>query len=75
MKYFTHFKNGLYVKESLMREEEYCAGEFSDIFETGAVVVSLDVCQIKNILQDGEVLRALNVSQKEIERTWDSLPY
>jgi hypothetical protein len=75
MKYFTHFKNGLYVKESLMREEEYYAGEFSDIFDDGLVVVSLDVCQIKDVLQDGEVLRSLNVSQKEIERTWESLPY
>ena len=75
MKYFTHFEDGIFTLEATYRKPEYYTGEFADIFEPGAVVVSLDVCQLKDMLRNGEILRSLKVSQQEIERTWESLPY
>ena len=75
MKYFTHFENGIFTLEATYRKPEYYAGEFSDIFDDGLVVVDLDVCQLKDMLRNGEILRSLKASQQKIEETWESLPY
>jgi len=75
MHYFTHFEDGLFVKESSFREQEYPAGEFADIFDDGLVVVDMDILQVKNALQDGELLGSLSVTRSQIEKTWESFPY
>jgi len=72
-KTFTHFDDGVFVSENSHRKPDFFVGEFEDIFDTGKVVVSWSVSQIRDALCDGELLGELDVSQEQVERIFETL--
>ena len=74
MEKFTHFEDGQFISENTHRKTDYPAGEFEDIFDSGKVVVSLSVDQIRDALCDDELLGKISADQNKVEEIYNSLP-